>query len=194
MRKLVYYIGMTIDGFIAAPDGGFDFFPVSQDVIDFIVEAYPDTLPTHVRQQLGVDVENPTFDTGVQGRATYEPALAIGITSPYAHLRQYVVSESMKESPDPTVEIISGDLVDKIRELKAEAGKDIYLTGGSRLAGALLDEIDTLVIKLYPIVIGTGIPLFTSDFSPTHFTLVDNRALERGTVILTYDKKSSVEV
>ncbi|HEU4955889.1 MAG TPA: hypothetical protein VFT28_14990, partial [Gemmatimonadales bacterium] len=85
MRRLVYYIGMTIDGFIAAPDGNADFFPVTPDVVEFITEEYPDCLPTHAREQLGVKGENPNFDIGIQGRTTYEPALEIGVTSPFAH-------------------------------------------------------------------------------------------------------------
>jgi dihydrofolate reductase len=188
VRKLVYYVGTTIDGFIAGPDGSIDFFPVTPDVLDFLTGDYPDALPTHVRDQLGVrDAPNPNFDVGVQGRVTYQPALDIGITSPYAHLRQYVVSTTY-ESADPAVEIISTDVVGKIRELKAEDGKDIYLMGGSRLAGSLLAEIDSLVLKVYPVVAGVGIPLFTADFSPTSFTLTGTRTLEGGTVILSYDR------
>jgi dihydrofolate reductase len=187
VRKLVYYVGTTIDGFIAAPDGGIDFFPVTPDVIDFITTEYPDALPTHVREQLGVDVPNPNFDVGVQGRTTFQPALDIGVTSPYAHLRQYVVSTTY-DSQDPAVEIISSDVVGRIRELKAEDGKDIYLIGGSRLAGSLLGEIDSLVLKVYPVVAGAGISLFTTDFSPTNFTLTGSRSLENGTVVLSYDR------
>ncbi|TWF77202.1 dihydrofolate reductase [Pseudonocardia hierapolitana] len=187
MRKLVYYVGTTIDGFIAAPDGSADFYPVTPDVIEFLSTAYPDALPTHVREQLGVDVPNPNFDVGVQGRATYQAALDIGVTSPFAHLRQYVVSTTY-ESEDPAVEIISTDVVGRIRELKAEDGKDIYLMGGSRLAGTLLAEIDSIVLKVYPVVAGAGIPLFTGDFTPTSFTLTGTRTLEGGTVILTYDR------
>ena len=187
MRKLVYYVGTTIDGFIAAPDGSFDFFPVTPDVIDFITADYPDALPTHVRDQLGVDVPNPNFDVGVQGRATYQPALDIGVTSPFAHLRQYVVSTTY-ESQDPAVEVVSTDVVERIRELKAEDGKDIYLIGGSRLAGSLLAEIDSLVLKVYPVVAGAGIPLFTTDFNPTSFRLTGTRTLESGTVVLSYDR------
>ena len=187
MRKLVYYVGMTIDGFIAAPDGGLDFFPVTQDVLDFIAEDYPDALPTHVRAQLGVDVPNRNFDIGVQGRSTYEPALDAGIASPFAHLRQFVVSASLQQ-PDPAVEVISADVVERIRELKAEDGRDIYLMGGSRLAGSLLPEIDSLVVKLYPVVAGAGIPLFTAEFAPTRFVLRSTRALESGMVVLHYDK------
>jgi dihydrofolate reductase len=189
MRKLTYYVGMTIDGFIAAPDGNADFFPVTADVVDFITEDYPDALPTHVREQLGVEADNRHFDIGVQGRVTYEPALEIGVTSPFSHLRQYVVSRSITESPDPAVEIVPGDPLAKIRELKAEDGKDIYLIGGSRLAGTLLPEIDQLVIKLYPVVAGAGIPLFRADFSPTHFELTGTRVLDSGTVVLTYARK-----
>jgi dihydrofolate reductase len=187
LRKLVYYVGTTIDGFIAAPDGSFDFFPVTPDVVDFITAAYPDTLPTHVREQLGVDVPNPNFDVGVQGRATFQAALDIGVTSPYAHLRQYVVSTGY-ESADPAVEVISTDVVERIRELKAEDGKDIYLIGGSRLAGSLLAEIDSIVLKVYPVVAGAGIPLFTADFNPTSFRLTGTRTLDGGTVVLSYDR------
>ncbi len=187
MRKLVYYVGATIDGYIAGPDGSVDFFPVTPDVIEFLTGEYPDALPTHGREQLGVDVPNPNFDVGVQGRTTYQPALDIGVTSPYAHLRQYVVSTTY-ESQDPAVEVISSDVVGRIRELKAEDGKDIYLMGGSRLAGSLLGEIDSLVLKVYPVVAGAGIPLFTAEFTPTSFMLTGTRALENGTVVLSYDR------
>lgn len=189
MRKLIYYVAATIDGYIAAPDGGAEFFPVTPDVLDFIVADYPDTLPTHVRRELGVDVPNPNFDIGIQGRRTYEPALQIGITSPFAHLRQYVVSQSITDNPDPAIEIISGDPTPKIRELKAGDGKDIYLMGGAALAGALLPEIDGLVVKVYPIVAGAGIPMFTAGYSVTHFTLTGTRVLDGGTVIHTYTRK-----
>ncbi|RJL33287.1 dihydrofolate reductase family protein [Bailinhaonella thermotolerans] len=190
MRKLVYYVGMTIDGFIAAPDGGIDHFPVGQDVLDFLRDDYPETVPAHIRQALGFDDRpNRHFDTGIQGRPTYELALRIGITSPYPHLRQYVVSETITESPDPAVEIISSDLVGKVRELKAEDGLDIWLMGGGRLAGSLLPEIDAMVIKLYPVVLGAGIPVFTADFSPTAFELTGTRRLENGALILDYARK-----
>ncbi|GII94187.1 dihydrofolate reductase family protein [Sinosporangium siamense] len=190
MRKLVYYIGMTLDGFIAGPDGETDFFPVTQDVLDHITEHYPETLPTHIRGPLGADVPNRTFDTGVMGLATYEPALRAGITNPYAHLRQYLVSTTTPHSPDPDVTLISADVAEAVRRLKAEDGGDIYLIGGARLAGSLLPEIDTLIVKLYPVVAGQGIPLFTTGFTPTHLTLRDTTTLSGGTLVLTYDRKT----
>ncbi|WP_316042211.1 hypothetical protein [Nocardiopsis sp. CNR-923] len=101
MRKLVYYVGMSIDGYIAGPEGQIDLYPVTQDVVDLIVGEFPDALPTHVRAQLGVDAPNPNFAVTVMGGATYAPALEIGVTSPYAHLRQYVVSESSGRARTP---------------------------------------------------------------------------------------------
>jgi dihydrofolate reductase len=193
MRKLTYYVGMSLDGYLAAPDGTADFYPVTPDVVEFISTEYPDTLPTHVRAQLGIDAPNRHFAVAIQGRRTYEPALEVGVTSPFTHLRQYVVTRSITESPDPAVELVHGDPLAKVRELKAEAGGepagDIYLIGGSELAGQLLPEIDELVIKVYPVVAGAGIPLFRAEFSPVAFELTGTRTLEHGTVVLNYRRK-----
>lgn len=187
MRKLVYLVGTTLDGFIAGPGGETDFFPVSEDVIAALVADWPETLPTSARDALGVSGENPTFDTGVMGRQTYLPALDVGVSDPYAHLQTYVVSSALR-SPAPTVTVVEGDPVGLVRRLKAESGKDIWLIGGGRLAGALLAEIDALVLKVYPVAAGAGTPLFSADFAPQAFRLLDVRALPSGTVILRYER------
>lgn len=130
------------------------------------------------------------IDTVVQGRASYEVALKEGITTPYAHLREYVASRTLGESPDPHVEIIAADLVARVRELKAEDREQgIYLCGGSQLAGELLDEIDDLVIKTFPIVLGTGMPMFGSGFDITEFTLDEVRPFKNGVLVRTYSRK-----
>jgi dihydrofolate reductase len=188
MRKLIYYVGMSIDGKIAGPAGEIDFYPLA-DTIEWIGEEYPEALPAHARAQLGISADPPRhFDTGVMGRATYDPALELGIASPYAPMRQVVFSRTLGPSPDPSVTVTSDDPVAVVRDLKAREGRDIYLIGGAQLAGQLLTEIDGLVIKLYPVVAGAGVPLFTADFAPTMFRLVSSRALAGGTVILTYDR------
>lgn len=137
---------------------------------------------------LGIDdLPNKRFDTIIQGRASYDVALREGITSPYAHLREYVASRTLKESPDPHVEIIAQDLVGKVRELKAEDGElGIYLCGGSQLAGELLGEIDELVVKTYPQVYGSGMPMFGAGFSVTDFTLESVRMFGNGVLVRTY--------
>ncbi|MFD2763410.1 dihydrofolate reductase family protein [Micromonospora eburnea] len=189
MRKLVYYVASTLDGFIAAPDGSYDFFPLvpEPDVLAHLTAEWPQTFPTFAHAQFGIE-SPPTgrFDALVMGRGTYEPALKLGVASPYAHLRQYVFSRSLPPSDDPQVEIVNADPAAFVRELKRQPGGDIWLCGGGQLAGQLLDEVDELVVKLNPVVVGSGIPLADRGFAPHRFTLVEARPFDSGTVLLRY--------
>ncbi|MEU7804548.1 dihydrofolate reductase family protein [Micromonospora arborensis] len=188
MRKLVYYIGTTIDGFIAGPNGEFDFLPIEPDVLAAINAEMPETVPTQFRAAVGLtEAPNLRFDTVVMGRGTYEPALKEGITSPYAHLRQYVFSRTLTSS-DPEVEIVSGDPVDVIRGLKQEDGQDIWLCGGGHLARQLLPEIDEMVVKRYPLAIGAGISMFDGPFNPVRFAVASTRTFESGAAVITYTR------
>jgi dihydrofolate reductase len=192
LRKLTYFIAASIDGFIGAPGGDAELFTrfVDEEFFAYLKTEYPETLPTHGRRALGLDdLENKRFDTVIQGRASYQLALDSNVTSPYAHLRQYVASRTIEQSPDPAVEIVSDDLVGKVRELKQEEGLDIYLCGGSTLAGELLDEIDELVIKTYPVVLGSGMPMFASEFRLTEFTLESARTFGNGTLVRHYARR-----
>lgn len=188
MRQLTYFVASTLDGFIASPDGSWDFFPIEGEHQADISARYPEAIPTHVRKVIGVDPENVGFDAVVMGRATYQPALDIGVTSPYAHLKQYVVSRSLAGNQDPAVEIIRSDPIGRIRALKAEEGKGIWLCGGGDLAYQLLPEIDVLALKLYPIVIGSGIPLFAGEFRAHHFAMTDRTVYGNGVALLTYTR------
>jgi dihydrofolate reductase len=191
MRKLVYYVASTIDGFVAGPDGEVEHFPVEPDLLDFIREEYPETLPTHVRSAIGLDVPNRRFDALVMGRGTYEPALKVGIASPYAHLRQYVFSRSLAGVPDPGVEVVAGDAAELVRGLKREPGRDIWLCGGGDLAGQLFGEIDELVVKLSPVVQGAGVPVLARAFDPVRFELSEARPLPSGVVVLHYARRGT---
>ncbi|MEU9169891.1 dihydrofolate reductase family protein [Streptomyces sp. NPDC048420] len=194
MRKLTYFIACSIDGFIGDENGDASFmYPfVVGEFAEYLAREHPDVNPSHVRRLIGTDgVAIKEYDTIIQGRGSYDVALKEGITSPFAHLREYVASRTLAESPDPHVEIIGDDLVGKVRELKAEDGEfGIYLCGGSKVAGELLDEIDELVIKTYPIVLGAGMPMFGSGFAVTEFTLGTTRTFDNGVVVRTYSRKS----
>ncbi|MEV7684758.1 dihydrofolate reductase family protein [Streptomyces bungoensis] len=188
MRKLTYYVAATLDGYIAAPDGGYDFFPFEGEVREAILAEYPETMPAHVRGPFGLtDTPNRHFDTVVMGRGTYEPALRAGITSPYSHLEQYVVSRTLTAG-DPDVRIVADDPVALVRGLKERDGLGVWLAGGGKLAAALRDEIDELVIKHNPVVIGAGIPLFDGPFAPTGFLPTARRAFDSGVTVVTYTR------
>ncbi|MFG3227435.1 dihydrofolate reductase family protein [Kitasatospora sp. NPDC048194] len=191
MRKLSYVVGATIDGFIAAPDGGYEFFApfVTEDYAPTLFSEYPETIATPGRAAVGIaEAPNKRFDTVLQGRGSYDVGLAVGLTSPYAHLRQIVFSRTLATSPDPAVEVTAEDPLAVVRRLKREDGLGIWLCGGADLAGQLLPEIDELVVKQYPVVAGSGIPLFRAGFEPRAFTLTDSRVFERGNVVLTYER------
>ncbi|MFC5747311.1 dihydrofolate reductase family protein [Actinomadura rugatobispora] len=188
MRKLVYYVAVTIDGFIAGPGGEFDFFPIEPDVMRVLTPELPETVPTAFREQAGVaDLPNRRFDTVVMGRGTYDPAFKEGITSPYAHLKQYVFSRSLAGT-DSEVEIVSADAAEFVRGLKRQEGADIWLCGGGDLAAQLAGEIDEMIIKRNPIVIGDGIRLFDGPFEAHRFALTETRPFESGVVVMRYAK------
>jgi dihydrofolate reductase len=193
VRKLVYYVAVTLDGFIAGPDGGdpsgASYFPLHEDLIDFIVTEYPETLPGRARQAMGIDAPATHFDTALEGRATYEVGLAAGVTNAYPHLRHLVFSTTMGESPDPAVELVSADPLETVRALKAEDGLDIWIVGGGKLAHTLLPEIDRLVLKQQPFVIGSGIPMFDGPLQPQEFRPTGARQLDSGVRILSFDRR-----
>lgn len=187
MRKLVYFISVTQDGFIAGPDGEFDFFVMNDGFMSTIKDRYPETVPTHLRGLAGITDENKVFGTVLMGRGTYEVGLPYGVVSPYQQLEQYVFSTTLGGLAAPDVELVKGDPVAKVRELKTEDGLDIWLCGGGVLAGALYDEIDALVLKRHPILIGAGTPLVVGDYAPRLFDLTEHYTVEGDVTISTYE-------
>lgn len=192
MRELTYYIGATLDGFIAGPADEVDFYPLTTEFVDFMGLELRDAQPAHVRAARGAAAAPLTrFDTVLMGRRTYEPALQLGITDPYSHLRTVVFSTSLDDPREPNVEMVRTDPIARVRELKAEDGLGVYLAGGAQLAGVLLDEIDRLIVKKYPVIVGEGIPMTRHGFAPTHFALEDVRSFDNGCVVLSYSRSHS---
>jgi dihydrofolate reductase len=186
MRKLTYYVACTADGFIAREDGSFDFFPMEGDHLDDYVARFPETLPGHLRAALGVTAPNRSFDAVLMGRGTYEVGSKMGIASPYGHLKQYLFSRTMAASPDPAVELVRGVPAVFVRELKKQPGLGIWLCGGGELATALFDEIDELILKVNPVVLGSGIGIFRGGSRPRPLVLVDSTTYRSGVVLLQY--------
>lgn len=187
MRKLVYYVATTIDGFIAAPDGDAEFFANTPETVAALFARYPETCPTHLRSVFGITSEPVRFDTVILGARTHQPALDAGLTSAYPHLRQLVVTG--KELPeDPSVERLSGDLHEAVARLKSEPGRDIWLCGGGNIAGQLIDEIDEIQVKINPVVVGSGTPLVETGFSPTRWTALNTEQVPGGIVLLTFQR------
>lgn len=185
MRKLVYYVAVSIDGYIADLEGRFDAFLTGGDHNTVVFGEYSDALPIHARGAQGVDSPLTLFDTVLIGWNTLLPALDAGIPSPYPHLRQVVAS---RRSPAVDSSLtVTHDPCGTARALKQEDGLDIWLCGGGELAGALLPEIDGLVLKRHPVVLGSGIPLFgRASHSMRRFVPTRRRSFDSGVVIEEY--------
>jgi dihydrofolate reductase len=171
MRKLKYHVASTLDGFIAHEDHTVDgFVAEGEHATDYLASLKSD------------------YDIVLMGRRTYEFGFQYGVTNPYPWLKQYVFSGSMKSSPDTNVELISGDVVEFTRNLKQQTGKAIYLCGGANLAGTLLAAklVDEIIIKLNPVVFGTGLPLFSGSIKQTALQLLESKTYDNSVVLLRY--------
>jgi dihydrofolate reductase len=189
LRKLTYLVASTIDGFIAGPEGGDptgSLFPLEGDHMQALVAKFPEMLPVQAREALGIAPENVTFDTVLEGRGSFQLGLDIGVPDAYPHLRHYVFSRTLTADPGSAVRIVARDPLATVRRLKQEPGKGIWLCGGGTLASALLPEIDELFIKLNPVAIGNGIPLFAGGFQVNRFTLAETTTYDSGVMLLHY--------
>ena len=186
MRELKYFVACTVDRFIAREDGSFDFFLAEGAHLTDLVKTYPETVPAHLHRALGVRPARDWVDAVLMGRKTYDIGLPFGVTSPYPHLEQYVFSRSMRESLAPDVTLVKSDPLEYVRGLKRRAGRDIWLCGGGVLAAALFPEIDELILKVNPVILGAGIPLFEGPVSQTDLDLTEAKTYPNGFILARY--------
>lgn len=189
MARLTYFVAVTADGFIAAPDGSINCFNLPGEHLAHIAAEYPETIPAHLRAMLGVEGGNRHFDAVLMGRSTYALGADAGFTNPYPHMRQILVSRTLDETPDPSVELVQHDVPEAVRAIKREAKLGVWLCGGGRLAASLADEIDALVLKVNPIAIGSGVPLFHGLDAPLPLELVAQRSFSGGVTFLHYVRR-----
>jgi dihydrofolate reductase len=188
MRELTYYIACSVDGFIAHTNGSHDGFSQDDKYLAELFSSFPETVPSHLRDAIGVHSENNLFDVVLMGRKTYEIGLKEGITSPYSHMDQYLFSGTMKDSPDERVKLVQENAIELVKALKNQTGKGIWLCGGANLAATLFENslVDRLILKINPFLMGSGIPLFSGVLQKNFLKLTDKKIYENGVVMLYY--------
>jgi dihydrofolate reductase len=170
-RKLILYIAMSIDGYIAKNDDNIDFL----SVVDIAGEDY------------GHADFMKSIDTVIWGRRTFDKVLSFGGELPYKDKKVYVISR-IRTGNHGHAEYRS-DVTALVRDLKKNQGKDIYCDGGAVIIGELLKEhlIDRIIVSVIPHLLGTGIRLF-KDSLPEHRTkLLRSTTFPSGLVQLWYD-------
>ncbi len=170
MRQVRYGVAMSLDGYIAGPNGEADWIVMDPD-IDF-----------------GAIFSR--FDTLLIGRKTFDAMKAIGGgagTSP--EVQSVVISRTMKQADHPKLAIVN-DAEPFVAELKTKPGKDIWLWGGGELFHSLLGAglVDGVDVAVIPVLLGGGIPLLPTPAPRTTLALRNQRVYEKsGIVALEYD-------
>ena len=167
MRRLRYQVAVSLDGFIAGPNGEYDWI-VGDPAIDF-------------------GALFKAFDTAVMGRKTFEMMTAQGGDGSMSGLDVVVFSRTVPPSERRGVRITRDDPGKVVAALKAKPGRDIWLFGGGELFRTLLDAglVDTVEPAVMPVLLGSGIP-FMPPGAMTQLVLTDHKALPSGIVSLAY--------
>lgn len=174
MRNVVLGLGISLDGYIARPNGNVDFLfmPKDYSMAPFFA----------------------TVDTAIMGRKTLDVALQMGGGSfGGSSMATYVFSHSKPAGERDGLVFINQSPAAFIRQLRKRSGKDIWLMGGGELARAFLkaDLVDGLYLGIVPVLLGEGIPLFPSGFPQRDFTLVENKTYSKGLIALKYKRSRS---
>lgn len=190
MRELTYYVAVSLDGRISGPGDDFSAFPVEGDHIEMILHEWTDTLPKVGLDALGLSADGSRFDTTLMGWRTYAAGLS-ATDDPYPHTRQVVFSRQVREVP-AAITVTDEDPVAVVRRLKGEPGTGIWLCGGGVLAAALAEEIDRLVLKVNPVVLGDGPLLFAEmPYAARGFVLERSTPYTSGVVVNEYRRGTS---
>ncbi len=185
MRKIISFMHISLDGFVAGPNGEMNWIKVDQEIFD------------HVGKRIGES------DTALYGRVTYlmmenywpgagdRPDASkhdIEHSKWYNNVDKIVLSASMKDEKRYNTTIISDNLMEKINEIKQEAGSDILLFGSPTATHSLIKEnlIDGYWLFVNPIILGQGIPLFTGITDNVRLNLLNTRSFACGVTELNY--------
>ena len=172
-KRLRYQVAASLDGFIAGPDGSYDWI-VMDPAIDF-------------------GALYNEFDTAVMGRKTYQAGLAMGGNMAMPGIEIVVFSRTLKAESTKGLRIVNESPAKVVAELKKKKGRDIWLFGGGELFRSLIDAklVDTVEIAVMPVLLGDGIPLLPPGDS-VKLTFTELKPLPAsGIVVLAYSVEHS---
>src|SRR5262249_24704955 len=168
-RKVILGLGISLDGYIARPDGSVDFLFMPKDY------------------SMGPFFK--TIDIDVLGRKTYDDGLKMG-GSFTGKTRYFVFSKTLPRGMRNGAMVTNDSLRALIAEIRKSSGKHIWLMGGGILIREFLKEdlVDEIYLGVVPTLIGEGIPLFPSGFPQREFDLVENKTYSQGMIALRYER------
>ncbi|MDP4271233.1 MAG: dihydrofolate reductase family protein [Bacteroidota bacterium] len=188
MRKIISFMHMSLDGFVAGPNGEMDWIKVDEEIFDYVGKRISES------------------DTALYGRVTYQmmenywptaadkPAATkhdIEHSKWYNKAHKVVLSKTLKEAGLTNTTIISDNLSDRISEIKQLAGNEILLFGSPTATHSLmqLNLIDGFWLFVNPVILGQGIPLFADIKDKIKLNLLTTRPFSCGVTELNYTVK-----
>jgi dihydrofolate reductase len=186
MRKLISFMHVSLDGFVSGPNGELNWAKVDEELF------------TYVGKRISEG------DTAIYGRVTYQlmesywPTAGAKPTATkhdiehskwYSNVHKIVLSRTLKGEELTNTTIISGNLPDKINEIKQQGDKEILLFGSPTATHALIQQnlIDGYWLFLNPVILGRGIPLFADIKDKTNLKLLPTtRQFASGVTELNY--------
>jgi dihydrofolate reductase len=199
VRKIITTTFVTLDGVMQAPggpeedtSGGFKFggwqvdWNEKDEVADSIINKFL-TIPFEM----------------LLGRRTYDifasywpnhPEIEL-VAKPFNSTKKYIVSNKPFEPSWNNSELITGDVVKKLKKLKDLDGPDLWVWGSGNLIQTLLKHnlIDRMHIWTYPVTIGNGKKLFAEGTLPQRFKVVDTKITTTGVIIATYEPSTPLK-
>lgn len=185
MKKLVWFMHVSLDGFVAGPNGEMDWIYVGEDLFDY------------------AGARTKESDTALYGRVTWQMMEAYWPTAAdqpnptkhdiehsewYNGVQKVVLSETMAGETRPLTTFIGDDVAAKVRELKHQPGKEIIIFGSPSAGRALLREnlVDELWLFVNPVLLSRGIPMFPNLEDRAPLTLLECTPFDSGVVCLHY--------
>lgn len=176
-RRIIVYIAVSADGFIARKDGSFDWLDRPRP-----------------KGNYGMGAFYRTIDTILWGRKTYDIAVAFqkegkGGAAFDQRVKNYVFTRTLAGSGAPAgVEFVDKPIKTFAKRLRAKKGKNIWMMGGAEIIAAFLDEgeIDEFIIHVIPKLIGEGIPLVAPRHRDMRLVLIACKKFSDGVVRLHY--------
>lgn len=170
-RKVILYIAMSLDGFIAKSDDNLDFLSmVEKEGEDYGYAAFMESV-----------------DTVILGRKTYDKILSMMPELAYGDRDVYIYTRTPR-SDSGKIRFYTGNLAKLISDLSCKEGKHIFCDGGAETIAVFLknDLFDELIISIIPVLLGEGIRLFGKPFQEQKLKLTECKAFEKGLVQLHY--------
>lgn len=193
MRKLIVLEHVSLDGVIQAPGGPDEDTSGGFAYGGWIALYSEEILGTHLSKQM-----NKMFDL-LLGRKTFE------IWAPYwpqhadvwpeaNKATKYVASNTMISGEWQPSVFLSGDIVEKITQIKLQQGPDLHVWGSGDLIQTLIkhDLVDVFWLMIYPVTLGGGKRLFADGTIPAAFKVTESTITPKGVIVVNYERAGEI--